>query len=755
MKRILRLSPIALFLLAAVACGDDTQNPDDGGSQDVQTQDAESDPGILDDASIDDSHSADNIVTDMFVHDYLSDDTSDITPPPELRRMSPGIAYHEHALDELEEDVDLNQDDTVLLWLEHPSSNGLLGDTGLQAGRDMLEYRYFEPHEHTFCWNETAEGTPHQMSLVDSDGNEILTITEGEGCKTVTLEPGLYTKHFTHGSGAQDGELIFIQPDPVEPETPAEAFSRNSRRLHTRAAGLPCQPVATLTHGTIGQLQKGQIGITDTCSPVSTTTVWVYDQDCSNLSTGQGAPNIVIQGVYTGPNTQAIVHRAAWYSGYSVVAANAGNTPVCLSNPHFTYDYWTSAEYSLKVWTNNPTTPETSCMVKWVGRNDELPWSGPSDGEVWLFTKPGWNRTDAIHDASWVQMVFILNGPCYDLCRINASETITSARVGPNTVMTTYLDPGYLGQSFPYQGDVATFGADNRLIESIYVESLAQYNQETTLIRTRNCNQCNLIGLRLVEGENLSGAQLVGANLTGARMIGVDLSNTNATGAVFRGANLAYSSLKNATLSNAVFEGDSHTGPANLSYAYMPNAKLDHAHLNDVIADYAQIYGGQATVLQATMVGIHLANSILSNMDFSQAAMKGATLTGANLISASFLGADLSSANLVNASIQGARFDGAVLYGAQLQNAGLAFEPGLMTVTRLGDDNTLQTVSVSFDATSLPADTTNADTYCPNGGKSDDGNDWCDTVEEMTAHTPPSPPACVPSASQFCPRPGK
>ena len=87
MKRILRLSPMALFLLTAVACGDATSNPDDGGSQDAQTQDAESDPGLVDDDSIDDSHSADNIVADMFPDDYLRDDTSDITPPPELLRM--------------------------------------------------------------------------------------------------------------------------------------------------------------------------------------------------------------------------------------------------------------------------------------------------------------------------------------------------------------------------------------------------------------------------------------------------------------------------------------------------------------------------------------------------------------------------------------------------------------------------------------------------------------------------------------------
>jgi hypothetical protein len=184
----------------------------------------------------------------------------------------------------------------------------------------------------------------------------------------------------------------------------------------------------------------------------------------------------------------------------------------------------------------------------------------------------------------------------------------------------------------------------------------------------------------------------------------------------------------------------------------MPNVKLDHAHMNGVTADYAQIYGTNATVLQATMTGIHLSNAILCNMNFAQASMVGATMTGANLISASFLGADLTNANLVNASLQGTIFDGGKLYGAKLQNATIAFVAGSLSVTRLGDGDTLQTVSASFAPTSLPKDTTNANTFCPNGGQSDDGNAWCDTVTELTAPSPPNPPVCVPSLTNFCPR---
>lgn len=728
------LAAVALTALLGRGCGDDTFDTD-----------------AFDDAELPGDISAHEVVDAI---DVAGDEGNDTTSPPVLR-MSPGGAYHEHALEDLEEGMALNQDDTVLLWLEHPSSEPLLNDTGLQAGSDQLEFRYFYEHEHTFCWEEAPEDLPHTMTLTDSNGNEVLNLTEGEGCETVTLQAGLYHKHFEHGGDGADGELIFIQPDPEEEETPAEAFVRQDGAQANRSSGTPCQPIAVLTHGTIGQLQKGQVAVTNTCYPTSDTQVWVYDQDCPNLQDATNSPHIQVWAVYTGPNTEVIIHRGPWYTGYSAVANNTGSTPLCLTSNRFRNDVWTEEKYSLKAWINDAATPETSCMVRWVGRADEIPWTAPAAGEAWLYGKAGWGRTDVNYDAAGAQMVYVLNGPCFDLCRINGAEMITSARVGLNTVLTTYLDPKYLGQSFPYQGDVGTFGADNALIESVYVESLAQYNQETTLLRTKNCNQCNLIGLRLLEGENLSGAQLVDANLTGARMIGVDLSNANATRAIFRGANLAYSSLKSAILSNAIFEGDDHTKAANLSYAYMPNAVLDHAHMNGVTADYAQIYGGNATVDQATMVGIHLANSILCNMTFSQAAMKGATLTGANLISANFLGADLREANLVNASIQGTVFDGAYLYGAQMQNAAVSFAPGTLTISRLGDNNTLQTVSVSFGATSLPPDGTDADTYCPNGGQSDDGNVWCNSVAELTAHSPPLPPTCIPSATQFCPRPSR
>lgn len=659
---------------------------------------------------------------------------------PEAPR-SPGIAYHEHSLGILEDDVSLNSDDTLILYLEHSrsSSNDLM-DSGMEPGVDEFEYRYFDRHKHTFCWDGGSVTRPHSMSLTNDQGEMVFSILEGEGCKTVMLDEGIYTKVFEHGGRDDGDELLFVRPQSA---ADVDRMAMMTRPRAPRAGGKPCNAISTLTAGTVNQLQQGQIGIMDTCTPTGSTTVWVFDQSCQDFKGTPGSPSMDPRAVYAGPNTTAIVYTSSSFAGRSIVATNPGTQPVCLDNGRFMQDYTWAWDFkrSFKVWTNPPEIPGAGCRVTWAGEAADLSKSGPGDGEVWIFS--GQYRTGH----AWS-----LKGPCEDLCNINASMLIGSIWAGPNTVVTLYRDAGYLGENWPYQYATDTLGTFAATVKSIYVESLASYNNKTTLITRNNCDYCNLIGLRLADNQSLKNASLIQANLTNARMVGVDMSGAVADGAIFRGANMARANLKGAKLSNTIFEGDDHTLPADLSYAYMPNARLDHAHMNGVTAAYAQIYGAQATVAQATMQGIQLPNSILCNMDFSQASMKGASLTGANLISTTFRGVDLTGANLIGALLQGAVFDGATLYGARMQNAAIAFESGTLQVTRLGDDNTLQVATASFDKTSLPPETTNGDTFCPYGGQSRDDNPWCDSVLELTASEPPKPPTCIPSATQFCDR---
>jgi len=682
-------------------------------------------------------------------------ESEDATPEPAVpSRRSPAMAYHEHSLTDLPEGIFLNPDDTVILWLEHPELGSHHDDdTGGRRGMDQVETEFFHDHLHTFCWDSDDEvDDPHSMILHDDAGNELGRVEEGTGCTSVFIKAGVVRKQFFHSGRDEDGDLLFLQPADSSVLTDRQAMIPKSGPV--AASSVPaCQAVKQLTHGTINQLTAGQFALTTTCSPVAATPVWVYDKECMNLKDAVGGTWVDAAAAYAGPGTTVMLHTSSRHSGRALVVRQSGTATVastltCFSDK-FLDDSTSDEKRSFKVWYNDYGAMDSVCKVKWAGAAADLPSGGPAEGEAFVYG----NFNDYTYgETDQTRLAYIFDGPCHDLCKINAQDWIDEIWVGQNTVLILNKETEYGGESWPYQRQTNALYDFSKTTKSLVVESMATYNNEATLIHVNKCNHCYLVGLRLPDNENLTGASLVGANLTNARMVGAEMSGVDATDAIFRGANLAYVNMKGAILTRAVFEGDATTNPADLSYAYMPNARLDYAHLNNVTANYAHIYGGQATVSHATMEGVHLANSVLSYMDFSQASMKGAVLTGANLISASFLGTDLTNADLVGTSLQGTSFDGGILYGARLQNAAIAFQAGSLTVTRLGDNNTLETVSVSFNPTSLPPTTTNIDTFCPYGGQSMDENDWCDSVTEMTTHDPPAPPKCVPSATHFCPR---
>jgi uncharacterized protein YjbI with pentapeptide repeats len=727
--------------MISAGCGSDGQG--DGGEQTGDLADAWGD--LLDPADL--AEGRDTVAETM--------DSEDVGPePPVPSRRSPAMAYHEHSLADLPEGILLNPDDTVILWLEH-HEQGLHhpDDSGGRRGMDEVQVEYFHDHLHTFCWDAEEEvDDPHWMTLHDDAGNELGRVEEGSGCTSIFIKTGAVRKQFFHSGRNEEGDLLFLQPADSSVLSDRQAMIQKSGPVTTSSVPA-CQAVKQLTHGTIGQLAAGQFALTTTCSPVAATSVWVYDKECMNLTDTAGATWVDAAAAYAGPGTTAILYTSSRYSGRSVVvrqtgAASIGSTLTCLSE-EFRNDSTSDQKRAFKVWYNDYGSMAGTCKVKWAGTAATLPAGGPKEGEAFVYGNYDY-KTYGETDQS--RLAYIFDGPCNDLCKINAHDWIDEIWAGENTVIILNKQINYGGESWPYQRQTNNLYDFSKNTKSLVVESMSTYNNEATLIRVNKCNGCYLVGLRLPDGENLTGAQLVGANLTNARMVGAEMAGVDATDAIFRGANLAYVNLKGATLTRAVFEGDDTTNPADLSYAYMPNARLDYAHLNNVTADYAHIYGGQATVSHATMVGTHLANAVLSNMDFSQTTLTGAILTGANLVSASFLGTDLTNADLVGTSLQGATFDGSTLYGARLQNAAISFEAGVITVTRLGDNNTLQTASVSFGPTSLPKTTTNIDTFCPYGGQSMDDNPWCDSVAEMTAHDPPAPPKCVPSATQYCPR---
>jgi Pentapeptide repeats (8 copies) len=111
----------------------------------------------------------------------------------------------------------------------------------------------------------------------------------------------------------------------------------------------------------------------------------------------------------------------------------------------------------------------------------------------------------------------------------------------------------------------------------------AQKNLET-LIRTRRCSNCNLVGANL-RNANLENADLRGANLRGARGHNTQLSGADLSGADLRGFNDAYLSAQGANLRGANLEG------ADLSAANLRGADLSNVDLSNVRLDRADLSG--------------------------------------------------------------------------------------------------------------------------------------------------------------------
>ena len=123
---------------------------------------------------------------------------------------------------------------------------------------------------------------------------------------------------------------------------------------------------------------------------------------------------------------------------------------------------------------------------------------------------------------------------------------------------------------------------------------------------------------KLMQGADLSGANLSGANLSGA-----NLSRANLSGANLYEANLSGANLYEADLSGANLSG------ANLSRANLSRANLYEADLS-----------------RANLYGTNLSGANLYEADLSGANLSRADLYGANLSRADLYGANLSRADL-------------------------------------------------------------------------------------------------------------
>lgn len=236
-------------------------------------------------------------------------------------------------------------------------------------------------------------------------------------------------------------------------------------------------------------------------------------------------------------------------------------------------------------------------------------------------------------------------------------------------------------------------------------------------------------------------ASITNLNAQSARLCGVDFSGIaflaseeNGNPANFSGAFLANADFSNTWLNSAVFTSahcEGETGNAFPTSTIFAGANLEDAMFNGAFlsgADfsYALLWGGQATLNQATLVDTNFSNAYLASAQFTglmDAQCGGVSFTGACLVNADFTGTTLqngakSGAVMFDgAFLQGAIFTQATFSAVNLGGAVLATQSGSIAVAFLTrpPGSVPGVFPINYSATTIEPSQTTSGTTCVNG----------------------------------------
>ncbi|BBB92575.1 MAG TPA: pentapeptide repeat-containing protein [Methylomusa anaerophila] len=191
---------------------------------------------------------------------------------------------------------------------------------------------------------------------------------------------------------------------------------------------------------------------------------------------------------------------------------------------------------------------------------------------------------------------------------------------------------------------------------------------------------------------NMEGAQFDRADFTGADFDGATFKGGNLQRAVLQNANFSGTTFESADLSGIIAGKTTGSPGVNLSFAYMPDAKLTDAHLNGANLSHVQLYGSSARADNAVLEEADLSFSNFTGMDLSQVQLQGAILDEAILANCDLSGANLipsedgQAVSFVKANLQGANFTGAILKKVNMSNSAVALSDGVPLFTIISPD---------------------------------------------------------------------
>ena len=110
----------------------------------------------------------------------------------------------------------------VIVHLEPETADESSNLTG-EIGFDVIPFNYTDATKQTFCWEGPIVDSAHVMKLLDSEGQELLSLGSDEGCATVILAPGRHEMHLIHDNRSDRTFMMFIKPNILEDKSYAQS----------------------------------------------------------------------------------------------------------------------------------------------------------------------------------------------------------------------------------------------------------------------------------------------------------------------------------------------------------------------------------------------------------------------------------------------------------------------------------------------------------------------------------------------------
>ncbi|MGB7292058.1 MAG: pentapeptide repeat-containing protein [Thermodesulfobacteriota bacterium] len=90
----------------------------------------------------------------------------------------------------------------VATFLENPNSTFEPGDTGA-VGMDIIPFKYARGMNQTFCWQDDNKESRHFMTLVETNGTEVLRVEANGACLTEFINEGNYEMRIQHDDSGE------------------------------------------------------------------------------------------------------------------------------------------------------------------------------------------------------------------------------------------------------------------------------------------------------------------------------------------------------------------------------------------------------------------------------------------------------------------------------------------------------------------------------------------------------------------------